>query len=70
MARATISVVPIDDFLLAGAFAALFEQLDGVFAFGFQRMPLTLTSTVAVDSLCGWPPPRVMDIPPTDVCLR
>jgi hypothetical protein len=30
-------VVPIDDFLLAGALAALFEQLDGVFAFGFQR---------------------------------
>ncbi len=30
-------VMPIDDFLLAGAFAALFEQFDGVFAFGFQR---------------------------------
>ena len=30
-------VVPIDDFLLAGAFAALFEQLDGIFPFGFQR---------------------------------
>jgi len=28
-------VMPIDDFLLPGAFAALFEQLDGVFAFGF-----------------------------------
>ena len=30
-------VVPIDDFLLAGALAALLEQFDGVFAFGFQR---------------------------------
>ena len=30
-------VVPIDDFLLAGALAAFFEQLDGVFAFDFQR---------------------------------
>ena len=30
-------VVPIDDFLLAGTLAALFEQLDGVFAFDFQR---------------------------------
>ena len=29
-------VVPIDDFLLAGALATLFEQLDGVFAFNFQ----------------------------------
>jgi hypothetical protein len=28
-------VVPIDDFLLAGAFAALIEQLDGILAFGF-----------------------------------
>ena len=29
--------MPIDDFLLAGALAALFEQFDGVFAYGFQR---------------------------------
>jgi hypothetical protein len=30
-------VVPIDDFLLAGALAALFEQFDGVFSLSFQR---------------------------------
>jgi hypothetical protein len=29
-------VVPVNDLFLAGAFAALFEQLDGVFAFNFQ----------------------------------
>ena len=45
-------VVPIDDFLLAGAFAALFEQLDGIFPFGFQRNASS-DSLVAVDSFCG-----------------
>jgi hypothetical protein len=30
-------VVPIDDFLLAGALAALFEQLNGILAFGFSH---------------------------------
>jgi hypothetical protein len=28
-------VMPINDLLLAGAFAALFEQFDGILAFGF-----------------------------------
>ena len=28
-------VVPIDDLLLTGPLAALFEQLDGILAFGF-----------------------------------
>jgi len=28
-------VVPVNDFLLAGALAALLEQLDGILAFGF-----------------------------------
>jgi hypothetical protein len=32
-------VMPIDDFLLAGAFAALFEQLDGILAFFSDTMP-------------------------------
>jgi hypothetical protein len=28
-------VMLVDDFFLAGAFAALFKQLDGILAFGF-----------------------------------
>jgi hypothetical protein len=32
-------VVPINDLLLAGAFAALFEQLDGILAFFSDTMP-------------------------------
>jgi hypothetical protein len=36
-------VVPINDLLLAGAFAALFKQLDGILAFGHGR-PLQMVA--------------------------
>ena len=35
--------MPVDDLFLAGAFAALLKQLDGVFAFGFDTMPFFST---------------------------
>ena len=33
--------MPVNDLLLAGAFAALFKQLDGILAFGSDTMPLS-----------------------------